>query len=139
MYAAISGIGGSFRISFTDVLSGSYALGTAVKNTTALLTQNKAAEPDRKTSESSALAFGAIYPNPGNGRAFISVESPKSQKLDIKLVNVSGQMLYAQQEQVAAGVSLISIPLHRYLPGTYMIRINNTGGKLLNAQQYIKK
>lgn len=126
-------MGGSFRVTFTNVLSGSYALGTAV-TATAAVTQSGAAN-DVEENAVTSFTFGKVYPNPGNGRAFIPVASPKAQKLKVELVNVSGQALYAQQEQVAAGVNLISIPVQRYVAGTYMTRTRGEDGKTLNAQQ----
>jgi len=136
-YTAISGVGGSFRITFTDALSGSYALGTAVK-TIAAVTQSKVGADVNETGVE-ALMFGKAYPNPGNGRAFISVTSPKAQKLNVELVNVSGQSLYSKRESVAAGVNIISLPAQRFTAGTYLIRTRSEDGTLLNAQTYVKE
>jgi Zn-dependent metalloprotease len=136
-YTAISGVGGQFRITYTDVLSGSYALGTAVK-TTATVTKTDAGIEVEETGATS-LKFGAVYPNPGSGRAFITVMAPKAQKLNIELVAVSGQTLYSKYESVAAGTTIISIPVQRYTSGTYMIRTKGEDGNTLNTQPYVKK
>lgn len=137
-YTALSGVGGSFRISFTDVLNGSYTLGTAVKKTTTV-TMNNAADVNVHEAEFTSLQFGTVYPNPGSGQVFISVTSPKAQQLKIEVVNVSGQTLYSKRELVASGTNVIGIPAQRYTSGTYLIRLKDATGKTLNAQHYVKE
>lgn len=134
-YNAIAGVGGSYTISFTEKANGSYALGypVSILGTTTSLSG--------RVSEAGVFTqwqFGGVYPNPGNGSAAVTLTAPKTQRIAIEVINVSGQVLRTRTEQVNTGSNKINLPFDRLVSGAYLIRFRDAEGKVLNAQPYTR-
>lgn len=136
VYTAIPGAGGSFTISFNEKINGSYALGTAV-STKGLLSTSAAAAGMETINV--AWTFGNIYPNPGTGLSTVMVKAPQKQKVRVEVVNVSGQVVMTQIQDIAAGVTNVSLKLHGIKPGSYKICIRDEKDQVINTQNFIKR
>lgn len=132
-YTALPGIGGYFTSTINNKLSGSYALGV---NTTSLTTQST--ENSIMTEDGNYWRFHGIYPNPGNGNAFLSIDAPESRRVQVEAINNNGQVVLSQQLMLKAGRTQIPLQLGKLSAGSYMIRLRNEEGKTLHGQTYIK-
>ena len=137
-YTALPGVGGTFTFTVTNKIHGSYAVGAA---TTAPVTTAVQVANSKELSEDgvSTLRFDAIYPNPGSSTALIGVSSPKSQKVTVEIVAASGQTLSARSEQLQWGKTQLNLEVGGLKNGSYLVRIRDENGALLNAQTFIKK
>ncbi len=83
--------------------------------------------------------FGSIYPNPARGESLIQVSAPQTQKVRLEVVNTVGQLLFVQSEQVNTGISQIRVQMRKLTSGSYLLRIKDEKGRVLNTQSFIKK
>ncbi|MEZ4829656.1 MAG: PQQ-dependent sugar dehydrogenase [Bacteroidia bacterium] len=101
-------------------LDGTYAL----SNTATLRTLN-AEQP---------LVF-TILPNPATDDAAISVQTLKTQLLQAEVWNQNGQLLYHFRKTDPGGEETIPLPVSKWTPGVYYVRVDNgfetKTGKLL--------
>lgn len=73
-----------------------------------------------------------MYPNPVvNGQAFIRMNAPKSGDVELRVLNLSGQMLIRQKTRVFEGDNTATLDhLSQLKGGVYMLQMINTlGGK----------
>jgi hypothetical protein len=54
-------------------------------------------------------------------------------------VNTVGQLLFVQSEQVNTGISQIRVQMRKLTSGSYLLRIKDEKGRVLNTQSFIKK
>lgn len=85
------------------------------------------------------FTIGNIYPNPGKGDAAVNITSGDAYKLRIEYVNVAGQVINWQNEQVAAGAGRINLKVNALAAGSYLIRFKDAEGRIINTQQFIKQ
>ena len=134
VYTPIPGIGGYYNISFNEKVNGSYALGYAVS---VAGTQSSVTESILEISPT--WKFGSISPNPARGESLIQVSAPQTQKVRLEVVNTVGQLLFVQSEQVNTGISQIRVQMRKLTSGSYLLRIKDEKGRVLNTQSFIKK
>jgi hypothetical protein len=60
-------------------------------------------------------------------------------RITIELVNAQGQVINKRSEQLVAGRTLIPLPVVKLSSGSYMMRIYNDKGELMNSQTFIKQ
>jgi hypothetical protein len=132
-YTPISGVGGSYTITFTNKANGSYALGATVS-----VAGSGAITLARPIvlGNSDEWKFSNIYPNPGNGDAILPIVAPHAEQIKIDVVNIHGQLIESKQTLVPAGNSQILLQLKRLTSGAYMINVKNKTGEMINSQQY---
>lgn len=63
----------------------------------------------------------SVYPNPGNSSFFIDLENQKSNSTEIKVYNMSGQLIHAQNPQT----SVTQINCESWANGVYLISVHN--------------
>lgn len=134
-YTAIPGVGGYYTVTFTKAVTGSYALGYTV---TVAGTTTAAAPTTTMERTTAGWQFGNIYPNPGHGAAAITVTVPRSQRIIVDVINVSGQVLYSRSVQMSQGLNKISLPVEKLGNGSYLIRFTDAESRTLNTQAYTR-
>jgi len=134
VYTSIPGVGGYFTVSFNEKANGSYALGCAVS---VLGTQTTSKEPISEVTVS-GWKFGKIHPNPGNSNVYVFLDAPAQQKINIEVVNISGQVIYRQTEILQKGTNKVEIKINKRISGSYMLIFKEENGKLLNTQKMIR-
>ncbi|HVF97141.1 MAG TPA: T9SS type A sorting domain-containing protein, partial [Flavisolibacter sp.] len=85
------------------------------------------------------FTIGDIYPNPGKGAAGVNVTLGSARKLRIEFLNTVGQTLNAQQTQLAAGASRVTLNVAGLAAGSYLVRFRDEDGTVVSTQQYIKQ
>lgn len=85
------------------------------------------------------FAIGNIYPNPGKGDAAVNITSGSIYKLRIEYLNMAGQVVTRQNEQVVAGAGRIELKVNALAAGSYLIRFKDEEGRIINTQQFIKQ
>jgi hypothetical protein len=73
-----------------------------------------------------------IFPNPAaaGSEVFVKFDATEATPLEVNLLNLSGQAVYRQQKQVAAGHQVFSIPTDRLPAGLYFIQMRTEKGVL---------
>ncbi len=71
----------------------------------------------------------SVYPNPAMGIATIKFSAAESETYTLSLVDITGRVLSKKSLNAAEGINLHSFDVSKYLPGTYMVRIQ---GKTIN-------
>lgn len=135
VYTPIPGVGGYYSVTINDKVNGSYALGFA----TSVLGLEQKPVNQGLSEIGGEWRFAPIYPNPGAGVVSIQVTAPVSQRLDIEVTNVAGQVVYRQAQTIQPGLSAVRLETGRLSGGTYMVRLKNENGESINIQQFIKK
>jgi Zn-dependent metalloprotease len=135
LFTPIPGVGGYYTISYNEKANGSYALGTPVS------LPGLQAAITRSTMELApdVWKFGTIYPNPAKSESMIQVSAPQSQKIKLEVVNSIGQLLFVQDETINPGKSQIRLRVGKLTAGSYLLRIKNDMGKVMNSQAFIKE
>ncbi len=130
------GLGGFYTITFNEKANGSYAVGATVS---VLGNQNTVTFSERN-NELLLMnwKFNNLYPNPGQGTARFSIYAPRAEKVKLEIVNVFGQLVQTQNEQLIIGQSQVLLRLSNLSNGSYLIRVRDEKGNLLNSQSYIK-
>ena len=66
----------------------------------------------------------SLYPNPAvNGQFQLQFSTEQEQKLSLEIYNHSGALVYAKQQRLTSGVSVLNLNLKQQLPpGIYLIR-----------------
>lgn len=77
---------------------------------------------------------GVVYPNPVRDQAQISVNLSESSRLHIELVGLTGQCLYSRTDQLGSGATTITIPVHQFREGMYMLRMFTDNGLNINRK-----
>jgi hypothetical protein len=128
------GIGGYYTITFNEKANGSYALGATVS----VLGTNAVTRSDNNQDLLLQWNFNSIYPNPGKGIASFMISAPRAEKIKVEVVNLFGQLVQIQSEQLNRGKSQIRLQLSKLSNGSYLIRVRDEKGSIVNAQSYIK-
>lgn len=131
-YTAISGTGGSFTVTFTDYIKGSYALGAPVAAT---------ATSAIKAKEEKAVMSGSsqVYPNPVESSATYSIASAKAQMVTIAVINAQGQTVHTQRAQLQRGVTAVPLVVSKLLSGNYTVQVRSNDGTLLDSKGILKR
>ncbi|MEM6343955.1 MAG: M43 family zinc metalloprotease [Bacteroidota bacterium] len=65
-----------------------------------------------------------IFPNPSQGNVWIELKSGQGQLAQIKLLNMLGQPIYQQEQQLIQGNNRFELDLSRYPAGTYVVELS---------------
>ena len=71
-----------------------------------------------------------IFPNPNNGVFTIEVKSPKSERLNISILNQSGETVFSLHDLNVIGTTSEKLDLSRLPQGSYIVQISNNSGKM---------
>jgi parallel beta-helix repeat protein len=71
------------------------------------------------------------FPNPTTDRLKIILQQAKTGLVDIKLWDVTGKLVLAQQKQLPAGVQMIDLWQHKPAPGLYFLQVNKEVMKIV--------
>jgi len=61
-----------------------------------------------------------IYPNPMNGKGFIFIETDVTQKVSIRMNDISGRQLMSETVEVLPGASTVELDVKSYPAGIYL-------------------
>jgi PKD repeat protein len=75
-----------------------------------------------------------IYPNPVTDAANIAMHLSESAEISVRLVNLTGQQVFYLDKKMAAGNSVVTIPVSDLPPGMYTVCIISGNGKLYTAK-----
>ncbi len=131
-YTALPGVGGFYTLTFIGIVNGSYALGAPVSTIVRSI-----ASPS--ISSATTKKFESIYPNPSKNMVYIRISLPANEKLKLDILSAAGQLLYTQRNEVAAGTSLVALPVSTLKKGSYSVSIKDEKGTIINTQQFIKE
>lgn len=83
--------------------------------------------------ENSVFNSLAVYPNPNQGNFTIHFEEANTQKLNLKIYDVNGRLVFIQNEVLLEGLDL---PIHTNLKtGIYLLQVND----VFNETEYKQK
>lgn len=68
----------------------------------------------------------AIYPNPSEGQAWIRIQSPKDDIVNIRISDISGKLLTSLERRIAKGENILDLPVRTLISGLYLVRIQGT-------------
>jgi Zn-dependent metalloprotease len=128
-------IGGYYTVTINEKANGSYALGTTVSVPG---TQNAVTYSAPNELVLQDWDFKPIYPNPGKGSANFLINAPHAEKIRVEILNMFGQVVQTQSEELKGGKSQIKLQIPKLSNGNYLIRVRDEKGSVLNAQSYIK-
>lgn len=66
----------------------------------------------------------SVYPNPGNGLFTLELQSVKKEKVQIRVFDAAGNLVYRQKDVTSGAGSKHYIPLNNYPPGVYTLVID---------------
>lgn len=134
VFTPLPGVGGYYTITFSDKANGSYALGATVSS------KGTERAASLNTEEMAARwKFANLYPNPASNNANFVITAPEQQRVSIEIVNVSGQLMHSQTQVLPSGKTQVNLEVGRLTNGSYILRVRNTEGQVLNSQSFIKK
>lgn len=138
-YTPIEGVGGSFTVSFNEKVNGSYALGVVVSSKGLLSISQSPNSQLELGAVSNNWKFENVFPNPGTGNAYISINAPQQQRVRVEISNLNGQVVQAQGYNLQPGTTRLQLQLQHLAHGSYWISIKDEKGLVLNTQSYIKR
>lgn len=80
-----------------------------------------------------------LYPNPARTSSTIKIELPSGYEGEVvlRLLSISGQVLQTQKYQVSKGVNILSFPVSKVTPGTYLMQIGSVTKKEWVAEKIV--
>ena len=78
-----------------------------------------------------------IYPNPNNGKFYISFENPENTDGTLEMYDMIGQLVYAENIYLKAGEKTHSVSLNNDLKGIFFIQFK-TSGRIFNQKIVIE-
>ena len=86
------------------------------------------------------MVIGNMYPNPVTNSGYIQVSTDKAFRLQADFINVTGQAVRSDVQNVAAGSTNVQMIKTKLPAGTYMIRLTDgETGTLLKTQTFIQQ
>lgn len=86
----------------------------------------------QKTNPENNLPSIIVYPNPNNGKVYVSGFSANDKTTEIEITDISGKAVYKQQHIIGNGIVELSLPFNN---GIYFIR--STGSTGISQMQKI--
>ena len=74
---------------------------------------------------------GEIYPNPATETASLQLNVSSSIKLDMQLLNQTGQVVYRNYVSLGEGSHTVYLPMQQLQPGIYMLKIASAEGDFI--------
>lgn len=65
------------------------------------------------------------YPNPTNDIINLRVKSNQAQSIDVKIMDIRGNLILSKKEQLAEGENRFSVQLNMLNSGIYIVQLNN--------------
>ncbi len=75
------------------------------------------------------------FPNPAVDILYLKVMELKSEKITIKVYNISGNLLHVEKIEK----QLTKVNLSEYPPSTYFVNVSNSNNNLISSFKIIKK
>jgi hypothetical protein len=109
-----------------DILYTNIAVIVHVKASPALLpvTSNTSTNT---ISNSSKFEVASVFPNPANAVITIQFDVMKRGNYSVELFDMSGKQLLYKKGISISGTNKINIDVNKFLPGTYLVNINENG------------
>ncbi|MCB0507621.1 MAG: T9SS type A sorting domain-containing protein [Bacteroidetes bacterium] len=79
-----------------------------------------------------------VYPNPTNNQLNIVYQASKDQKLSLDVYNVIGQTMQSTIYEINEGIQTITIDVHNYAKGLYILDLKNTSNGNRYQTKFIK-
>ncbi len=92
-----------------------------------------------KMDGGNGFSISPVYPNPGKGNAFVKITSGDPRKINIEIVNATGQLMNRYDERLVAGVNILSLRTNNVSAGTYAVRFRNENGEVLATQSLVRR
>jgi len=88
-----------------------------------------------KTTDLASFSASTIFPNPSNSSTNFNIKLSTShnQAIEIRILDIRGQVLMSHQEHITAGTSTLSLPTPKYV-GIYLIQIIDQEGNSLTKK-----
>lgn|GEM_PF-3637932 len=87
------------------------------------------AQTHTSTSESLKQDHINIFPNPSKNTAYIKIEATREYKFTIEISSVAGKLLQQKKGTAKKGVNIISLDMHAFAKGIYMVTVLSEKGK----------
>jgi len=71
-----------------------------------------------------------VYPNPSKGKFILELDSKKEDVVELSVTNMSGQLMYQENEQIVTGTFQKSIDLNALAKGVYSLEIKTSEGAI---------
>ncbi|MCH8319001.1 MAG: T9SS type A sorting domain-containing protein, partial [Bacteroidetes bacterium] len=108
-----------YSVNFNDTSTG-YVVG---ENGTILKTDNGGSVGISEIALENKQVAVSIYPNPNNNEVIIKMNIAKNQNVEIRLLSLSGQVLYEEKPGQLIGAYQKKIDLQGYAKGIYYLQI----------------
>ena len=66
-----------------------------------------------------------LYPNPVASYANVAIQTESEETFDLRLMDVSGRIIYSSQVDISHQSKVISIPMSEFSDGIYSLRVSN--------------
>ncbi len=80
----------------------------------------------------------AVYPNPAAGHATLSVMMEQAADVQIRLMDISGSVIYSEQARFNSGMNAWNIETSGYAAGTYLLSVSSARGTLTQRLAVVK-
>jgi uncharacterized surface protein with fasciclin (FAS1) repeats len=77
--------------------------------------------PSGTSVQDEAFQSFSLYPNPSSDVAFASFNLKSSDQVNVRILDVTGKVVYNQTQQLAAGNHMISLPIEALSSGVYFV------------------
>lgn len=94
-------------------------------------------EPNSKSNLKTIIS--SFYPNPFNSTTTISIELPKTQQVLVRILDVSGKLIFKWSSELSAGIYRIRFSADEQLAsGTYMYSVNTNDTRKSGKITFVK-
>lgn len=83
------------------------------------------------TTTNSSQGVVEIYPNPASNPVNIFIHDFNATNAQIQISNAAGQIMYRQTAQLSNGAELIKVPTQHWARGSYYVRVDAGGQKII--------
>src|SRR5262249_6890188 len=80
-----------------------------------------------KVVRGSLIKGYSIFPNPAKENVYVTISEAATSQITLRLINQRGQVLQQQVLSHAAGTT-VSLPVHNYAAGTYLLQVESFDG-----------
>ncbi|HFC00752.1 MAG TPA: T9SS type A sorting domain-containing protein, partial [Phaeodactylibacter sp.] len=107
-----------------------YGLVTTIDENESLVSKRKEiSKPFLKEEKTKDIELKKIYPNPFTNELSINLDAAKESKINIRLADLLGKVVFERNENVREGDNLLQLNLENTLPsGSYILTISNIEG-----------
>lgn len=80
------------------------------------------------------VSYLQVYPNPTKGKLFIDFTSSSKGIATLKVLNINGQRVYIQQNEVEEGYNALELNVQDFVPGIYFLEVTSEQGEVQHAK-----